>query len=228
MKLFIGFSFNEEYLPTPRCKKVRVREVASSTSINIKECSKEDAPLVMVVKSYECEDCEIRVFKGRLYRNVQCRDMNRVDDSKEPLEHNETVKTIDWQSTIWGHTHYNDCRWNGGMGDVASKAKIKKRASQYLVIDDMVFMRTTEPVYNITCFGCHDSAGMFVEYRDKFSTQKSCYSALERDECHNALKRMLSFCHNKYDNSAFHEIQVFAPEYVKFKRKGKKCKKNSL
>lgn len=218
MKLFISFSFNEEYLPTPRCKKVRVREVASSTSVTIKECTKEDAPLVMLVKRYECEDCEIRVFKGKLYRNVQRRDMNRVDDSEEPLEQNETVKTIDWQTTIWGHTYYNDCRWNGTTGDVSSKAKIKKNASKYLVIDDMVFMRTTEPVYNITCFGLMDSAGMFIEWKDKYSTQKSCYSAMEREECHNALKRILSCCREKYDNSNSYVIKVLAPEYVKFKR----------
>ena len=65
MKQYIKFSYTEEYLPTPRCKKLREREVKSSTSINIKECSKEDAPLVMVVKSYDCEECEIRVFKAQ-------------------------------------------------------------------------------------------------------------------------------------------------------------------
>lgn len=63
MKQYISFSYNEEYLPTPRCKKLRVREVQSSTSVNIRECSKEDAPLVMVVKRYDHEDCEIRVLK---------------------------------------------------------------------------------------------------------------------------------------------------------------------
>lgn len=42
----------------------------------------------------------------------------------------------------------------------------------------MVFMRTTEPIYNITCFGCNDSAGMFVDYADKDSTYYYNYSAL--------------------------------------------------
>lgn len=220
MKQYISFSYNEEYLPTPRCKKFREREVKSSISVNIKECRKEDAPLVMIVKCYEREDCEIRVYKGKLYRNVQWRNMNRVDDV--PLEQNETINTINWQFVIWGNAYYNDCRWNGEKGDKTSKAKIRKRASKYLVIDGMVFERTTEPVYNITCFGCHDSAGMFIEYRDKFSSQKSCYSALEREECHGELKRILSFCHNKYDNSAFYEIKVISLEYVKFKRKVRK------
>ena len=215
MKQYISFSYNEEYLPTPRCKKLRVREVKSSTSVNIRECSKEDAPVVMVVKSYDCEECEIRVFKGKLYRNAQWRDIKRTD---YPLEQNETVNTMDWQHAIWGHDYYNDCRWSGEIGDATSKAKIKKKAGKYLIIGDMVFMRTTEPIYNITCFGCNDSAGMFVEYADKDSTYCSNYSALQREECHEELKRILSYCRNKYDNSDSYDIKVLALEYVKFKR----------
>lgn len=215
MKQYISFSYSEDYLP-PRCKKLRVREVQSSTSVNIRECSKEDAPLVMVVKNYNCEDCEIRVFKGQLYRNVQWRNMKKND--VEPLEHNETVNTINWQHTIWGHDYYNACRWTGELGDATSKAKIKKQAGKYLIIGDMVFERTTEPIYVITCFGCCDSAGMFVEYANKNSKQMLSYSALEREECHAALMDILSYSSNKYDGSKFYNIKVLDPSYVKFKR----------
>ena len=103
MKQYISFSYNEEYLPTPRCKKLRIREVQSCTSVNIRECSKEDAPLVMVVKSYNCEDCEVRVFRGKLYRNVQWRNMKRID--VDPLEQNKTVNTMNWQQAIWVHDY---------------------------------------------------------------------------------------------------------------------------
>lgn len=215
MKQYISFSYSEDYLP-PRCKKLRVREVQSSTSVNIRECSKEDAPLVMVVKNYNCEDCEIRVFKGQLYRNVQWRNMKKND--VDPLEHNETVNTINWQHTIWGHDYYNACRWTGELGDATSKAKIKKQAGKYLIIGDMVFERTTEPIYVITCFGCCDSAGMFVEYANKNSKQMLSYSALEREECHAALMDILSYSSNKYDGSKFYNIKVLDPSYVKFKR----------
>ena len=220
MKQYISFSYNEEYLPTPRCKKFRIREVQSSTSVNIRECSKEDAPLVMVIKNYNCEDCEIRVFKGQLYRNVQWRNMKKKD--VDPLEHNETVNTINWQHTIWGHDYYNACRWTGELGDATSKAKIKKQAGKYLIIGDMVFERTTEPIYVITCFGCCDSAGMFVEYVNKNSKQMLSYSALEREECHTALMNILSYSSNKYDNSEFYNIKVWDPSYVKFKRHKRK------
>ena len=219
MKQYISFSYNEEYLPTPRCKKLRVREVKRSTSVNIRECSKEDAPVVMVVKSYDCEECEIREFKGKLYRNAQWRNIKRTD---YPLEQNETVNTMDWQHAIWGHDYYNDCRWSGEIGDATSKAKIKKKAGKYLIIGDMVFERTTEPIYVITCFGCNDSAGMFVEYADKNSKQMLSYSALEREECHTALMRILSYSRNKYDGSEFYNIKVLDSSYVKFKRHKRK------
>lgn len=220
MKQYISFSYNEEYLPTPRCKKLRVREVQSSTSVNIRECSKEDAPLVMVVKMYNHEDCEIRVFKGKLYRNVQWRDMNRIND--DPLEQNETLNTMNWQYAIWGHDYYNDCRWSGELGDATSKAKIKKQAGKYLIIGDMVFRRTTEPIYVIIDFGLNDSAGMFVEYVDKESKQMLSYSALEREECHANLMEILSHCRNKYDNLNSYNIKVLDPSYVKFKRHKRK------
>lgn len=78
MKQNILFTYTEEYLPTPRCKKLREREVKASVHVTIKECSKEDAPLVMVVKNFKCEDCEIRVFKGKLYRNAQWRNIKKL------------------------------------------------------------------------------------------------------------------------------------------------------
>lgn len=216
MKQSIRFSYTEEYLPTPRCRKFREREVKSSITVTIRECNKEDAPLVMIVTSYDCEKREIRAFKGKLYRNVQWHNMERGDG--EPLMQNETIHTINWQFLIWGNDYYNDCRWTGEKGDATSKAKIKKQASKFLVIDDMIFERTTEPIYNITCFGCNDSAGMFVDYVDKDSKYCRNYSALQREECHRELKRILSHSRRNYDNSENFNIKVLAPEYVKFKR----------
>ena len=59
---------------------------------------------------------------------------------------------------------------------------------------------------------------MFIEYADKDSKYCSNYSALQREECHAELKRILSYCRNKYDNSDSYDIKVLAPEYVKLKR----------
>lgn len=36
MKQSIRFSYTEEYLPTPRCRKFREREVKSSITVNIR------------------------------------------------------------------------------------------------------------------------------------------------------------------------------------------------
>lgn len=52
----------------------------------------------MIVTSYDCEEREIRAFKGKLYRNVQWHNMKREDG--EPLMQNETIHTINWQFLI--------------------------------------------------------------------------------------------------------------------------------
>lgn len=213
MKQNIGFTYTEEYLPTPRCRKFREREVTSSIAVCIKECKKEEAPLVMSVKTPFSDDTEIRIFRGKLYRNVQ---WWNVEEGKDK---NETCQSIDWQFYLWGQETYNDCKWSNRRGDAHSKKAIKNRASKLLVVDGMVFERTTEPVYNITCFGLNDSVGMFVEYRDRFSTQKGCYSALEREECHEELKDRLAHCRNIYDNYPYHVIEVFDEQWVKFRHK---------
>lgn len=59
---------------------------------------------------------------------------------------------------------------------------------------------------------------MFVNYADKDSTYCYNYSALQREECHEELKRILSYSRNKHDNSDSYNIKVLDPEYVKFKR----------
>lgn len=69
-----------------------------------------------------------------------------------------------------------------------------------------------------TCFGCNDSAGMFVDYENKDSKYCHNYSALQREECHRELKRILSHSRRNYDNSENYNIKVLAPEYVKFKK----------
>ena len=217
MKQNISFTYTEEYLPTPRCKKFREREVKGSISVNIRECHKADTTLVMMVKDYDCDEREIRAYKGKLYRNVQERNPER--DGIQPLHENVPLNKMKWQSHLWGNVYYNACKWNREKGDKGTKLYIKKNASNYLVIDGMVFERTTEPIYNITVFGLNNSAGMFITYKDKFSSQSSCnFSALERDKCHEALKKILSYSVVKHDNSEFHDIKVYASEYVKFKR----------
>lgn len=219
MRKAIKFVFTERYLP-PRCRKFRERDRQSSITVNIKECKEEDAPLAMIVKRHDCEDCEIRVFKGRLYRNAQGLNFSQVEG--EPLKLNETINSMNWQFALWGNAYYNHCRWNGERGDASSIESIRNRASEYLIIGNMVFERTTEPVYHIVCFGNKPDAGVFVDYWHEDLKGCNCYSALEREECYNSLESILSPSSFKLDKSARDYIQVLMPEFVKFKRQLKK------
>ena len=92
MKQNILFTYTEEYLPTPRCRNIKTREVTASVCVNIEECSKEDTTLVMVVKKPHWEIREIRVFEGQLYRNVQ-------KPSKDIVSIvNQKAESINWQN----------------------------------------------------------------------------------------------------------------------------------
>lgn len=79
----------------------------------------------------------------------------------------------------------------------------------------------------LLCYAIHtllQVTRMFVDYADKDSTYYYNYSALQREECHEELKKILSYCRNKYDNSNSYNIKVLDPNYVKFKRHKRKCK----
>lgn len=215
MKVLIQYRFTEEYFPTPRDKETKEREVVGSTFVNIKEVNKEDAPIVMVVKCKACDDAEIRTFKGKLYRNVQ---WIRSWPDDVLWDMNQTLGTMDWQFYLWGSSRRNACTERHVLGDSYTKTSIKNKARRLLIIDGKVFEQTSEPVYDVSLYDGKRYI-MYIKYRDRFSQQEGCFSALEREVCHEYLKRILAFEGQEEDNYLDNNIEVLAPEYVKFKRK---------
>lgn len=143
MKQNILFPYTEEYLPTPWCRNIETREVTASVCVNIEECSKEDTTLVMVVKKPHWEIREIRFFEGQLYRNVQ-------KPSKDIVSIvNQKAESINWQNHIWSKRRATSRCFNKETDSEIVKNKVVERASELLIIDGMVFEKTTEPVYEI-------------------------------------------------------------------------------
>lgn len=203
MKKSIGYRFYR-----------KTKMVEGSVSVNIKECTREEAPIAMVVKSFDCQEREIRAYKGNLYGNVQDRLKERPVDGD--MEINVTADSFEWQTYLGG-----GLTWDLLFEPTEDlfKQHIKKAAAKYLLIDGMVFERTTEPVYNITIFGVMYSAGMFIDHKDKHTSRNPLnFSALEREKCKETLRKLLAKCEQKRDNSEFYDIQVLKPEYVKYKR----------
>lgn len=218
MKQNILFTYTEEYLPTPRCRNIKTREVAASVCVNIKECKKEDAPLVMVVKKPHWETCEIRVFEGKLYRNVQKPSKDIV------LIVNQKAESINWQNHIWSKRRATSMRFNTETDSEIVKNKVTERASELLIIDGMVFEKTIEPVYEIY-FPINKKGGRLnINYiSDLIEDPDDLYfSALERKECLDTYKHILASNPYAEDFSDMYNIIVLAPEYVKYKSHNRK------
>ena len=213
MKQNILFTYTEEYLPTPRCRNIKTREVTASVCVNIEECSKEDTTLVMVVKKRHWETCEIRVFEGQLYRNVQ-------KPSRESITiANQKAKSIDWQKCIWSIRRATSMRFNTETDSEIVKNKVTERASELLIIDGMVFEKTTEPVYEIYFSLNKKGVGLNINYMSDYIevSDNLYFSALERKECLGTYKHILASKPYAEDYSDLFNIGVLAPEYVKYK-----------
>lgn len=213
MKQNILFTYTEEYLPTPLCRNIKTREVAASVCVNIKECKKEDAPLVMVVKKPHWETCEIRVFEGKLYRNVQKPSKDIV------LIVNQKAESINWQNHIWSKRRSTSRCFNKETDSEIVKNKVTERASELLIIDGMVFEKTIEPVYEIYFSINKKGVGLNINYiSDLVEDPDNLYfSALERKECLDTYKHILASNPYAEDFSDLYNIVVWNPEYVKYK-----------
>lgn len=218
MKQNILFTYTEEYLPTPRCRNIKTREVTASVCVNIEECKKEDVPLVMVVKKIHWEAREIRVFKGQLYRNVQ-------KSSRESVTVvNQKAESIDWQNRIWSKRRATSMRLNKETDSEIVKNKVIERASDLLIIDGMVFEKTIEPVYEIYFSTNKKQAGLNINYISDFIEEPDdlYFSAMERKECLDTYKNILASNPYAEDYSDLYNIVVLAPEYVKYQSHNRK------
>ena len=49
MKIKLTFEYEEQYLPTPRCRKLRTRIVEGTATATIKEITEDKAPIACIV-----------------------------------------------------------------------------------------------------------------------------------------------------------------------------------
>ena len=213
MKQNILFPYTEEYLPTPWCRNIETREVTASVCVNIEECSKEDTTLVMVVKKPHWEIREIRFFEGQLYRNVQ-------KPSKDIVSIvNQKAESINWQNHIWSKRRATSRCFNKETDSEIVKNKVTERGSELLIIDGMVFEKTTEPVYEVYFSPNKKGVGLNINYMSDFIevSDDLYFSALERKECLDTYKHILASNPYAEDYSDLFNIDVLAPEYVKYK-----------
>lgn len=181
MKIKLTFEYEEQYLPTPRCRKLRTRISEGKATVTIKEIAADEAPVACIVHDgfdFYCEPgpdghfpkkvYPLRYHKNTLYKRAERRDW---------ICEGEGFATLDDLAQHLGRTEqlhsFNNRR------DFASKRKERIRdCRDYLIIDGEVWRKCGEPMYLIMTFGLghnHGGTSGFIEYHYNLNVGKNNY-----------------------------------------------------
>lgn len=181
MKIKLTFEYEEQYLPTPRCRKLRTRIVEGTATATIKEITEDKAPIACIVHDgfdFYCEPgpdghfpkkvYPLRYHKNTLYKRIERRNW---------INNGEGFATLDDLAQHLGRTKrlnsYDERR------DFASKRKEQIRdCRDYLIIDGEVWRKCGEPMYLVMTFGLghnHGGTSGFIEYHYNPNVSKNNY-----------------------------------------------------
>lgn len=220
MKVKIDFEYTSQYVP-PRCRKPRERIVQCSMWLNIKELTYDQAPMVMAFISFGQKITVVRAYKGKLYWSYQ--ELGFVNDTRMWV--NSKAEGFNWSIYIKGRKY----KWLPVEGSDGSKKYpvlltkqevmkgIREEASHFFIVDGLVYHLETEPVYSIDSFGLCDSLGLSIGRVECIRFPGYHFSALEREACHEEIKKRLAFYRKKWDPIKTCYIKVWDKRYVSFK-----------
>lgn len=176
MKIKTWIKYEESYLP-PRCRKLRYTEKEDYVNINLKEVDKSALKLAFEDNSFEGKG-KIYLYKKKLWfkaeRNTAVAKEYGTKSALEDLmwinEHCSTYFYFAWDRESYGV-------------DTSRKAVIdhaRKDMNKYILVDQELYERTTEPAYKITTFGLghnHGGTGLFCTY-----SENTNFSALDGEK----------------------------------------------
>lgn len=154
--------YEEPYLP-PRCRKMRYVEREEHIDLVLREVPFAELVLTYEDKSYDGKG-KIYRYGGRLWAKAKMPNL-----PKEDLKRYGVKSPLDW--LLWTHancSNYFSTRY--GNGDNATRTamveKAKKDMAKYILVDGVLYEKTSKPEYFIQTFGCGngDGTGLFVSY----------------------------------------------------------------
>jgi len=211
MKIKTWIKYEEEYLPTSRCRKFRYKECEDYVNAELKEISLNDAKLAFEDNSYEGAG-KIYFYNNRLWCMAR-RNLNIANDYKTKTALEDLIWISEHCSTYFS---FDFDRINYGK-DTSKENTIKsieKDMENKLLIDGILFEATTEPRYIIMNFGCGKDfrVGTFVEYGNFHNYGNNCFSAIEGDK---AIAYANDMAKHTSDYGKFKaNIKVHMPELV--------------
>lgn len=181
MKFGINYRYNETYLPTSRCRKLRHREVNTTVEVEIPSLTRDQVHPVFRVTEYDMYKSGfvtemIYQYDNRLWK-VSLKDNFRCGAPHEPA-------TAENLKEIFNRYKRQQCIQLGSQEDELALAV--KYSKDFLLIDNELYHPCGEPMYNITTFGLgnnHGGTGFFVEYNyNPNIPNRNYFNALHRTE----------------------------------------------
>lgn len=181
MEFQTKINYIEEYLPTPRHRKLRERTVQEEITFEIEETTTDRAPVALRthdIKHY-CDGIQAsdyRYYNGTLYTALRLCDMRVPDDYNEANKPFPVELIGQYYHSYGRHTR-----------DEALKA-VSDFARRFLLIDGFLWERAREPMYEICTFGLgHNHAGigtalMITDHFNDNCRWTSYFTALQQEE----------------------------------------------
>ena len=160
MKIRTWIKYEVPYLP-PRCRKPRYEVKEEFVDITLREAHKKDMVLAYEDKSYDGKG-KIYRYKGKLWAKAKLSPLVNNYDCKVKIK-----TALDWLKyrNTTGSTYFF-YYFDKDKSRAAMMRKAKKDMSKRLLVDGVLYERTTKPEYFILTFGCGngDGTGLFVSY----------------------------------------------------------------
>lgn len=215
--------YREGYLPSPRHRKERYREVEDLFTAELTEISTADpyceAHLVFRVHDYDVHAEGIQVTNYRMYDDQLYRPMIRG----RYFNCNDAEYWLPVLSSEIADKIHVPCSCAFSKSEVAMK--YQEEADRYLIIDGVVWVKTSEPFYYVETFGLgnnHGGTSLLIDRTGGRMDYYHTYSALQREE---AVKAAIQVALERGDTEAVpclqkndRYIEVLDPDAVQFQR----------
>lgn len=179
MKLDVKLNYIESYLPSPRHRKMRERQASQSVSLDLKEVTAVEAPVVLRTHDLKhycdgIQPTDYRQFGDTLYTQV------RLCDLKHPESDTEANQPVCADQLMQFYRNYNRPTKEEALQAVSDYL------DRYLLIDGVLWQKTGEPMYQICTFGLghnHGSTALMIARNFNPNCRwDNYYSALQHDE----------------------------------------------
>lgn len=208
--VIIKESYYAAYIPSARSQKYAFDEVRGEIKVSVPSVTDQEAPVAFRLSDYhhtEEHHTEIRLWGGRLWRQVQ---LNDIESGRkfEPVKA-ERLAGMLRPNLPYGHSRSREL----------CVKKYREEAKRYLVIDGMLWQKTGEPRYVVNTFGLghnHGGTGLFVEeYYNENIPASNYFSALDGDKAVAYANKVAERRGDTNDVGKFEKmIEVLIPEAV--------------